>query len=1850
MTEFNIGRIRYTWRGTWNTGTEYKIDDVIQNGGSSFVCIVKHTASALFASDLENVDVVNNVPAPKWIKMTDGFAWRDQWETGAVYDKGDLALYGGIVYLCIEAHVADQLFSDNDEKWTIYSSQIAFRSEWEELTRYGVNDVVRYGGIVYRCVEEHTAADEISGLEADQNKWTVYYIGDEYKGDWQLDVQYKVNDLIKFGGSLYRANQQNTPVDDSVINFEKDAWNLVAPGYQFRGEWDSETEYGIGDVVRHGGWLFYSLADSFNDNPVTNIYQIENRTDPVVWEIVTKGINFRGDWVPENLYKTGDLVRRGGNIYVALLDTEITADGSSLDYLDNSNWELVSEGQNFKAEWSVDREYSIGDVAVLYGTAYICKLGHLSNNTNFPSLDIASAGTGFQFWDILVEAGFPGGLRSRGDLLTFNLLRDFYGDDSSFGPTNVPAGNNGELLSVNDDNSVIYKNYGETERVFYVSQDGVDDIEDSQRGVSPFKPWRSVKFACEQADDGFAGTTTVRVKTGKFEEILPIIVPKKTAVVGDELRSTTIQASKSSRSSADRPIFLSSLNRISQLIQSIISGEPLSVAKTPTNPLNPVVLKETITTTVTDEFGNTVENEEEVVLLTDNQAALDVQDLILNVRDYINFYLISSGSEPSVVSTNEKNNSSGYINAIKVLQANKEFISREVIEFTKQQFPNYIFNEQSRRNDIHRLINAWSYDLDFTGNYKSLLEARYYRNSVLGSTLEDMFYFRDSSGLRNLTVMGLNGELTPADVSTIARRPTAGAYASLDPGWGPDDDRTWIIDRSPYIQNVTTLGTACIGQKIDGALHNGGNRSIVSNDFTQVISDGIGAWVTNNGRAELVSVFSYYANISYLTTNGGIIRATNGNSSYGNHGCVADGNDDSETPLTGIVNNRTQQAIAGVFAGDFTDEIQIIEWENAGQNYSQASATFVGAGVNANVLFEEFRDDAVHKVEITDSSTEFLQRIGGGGFINIQNNAQLSESPGDALTSIRIASNDPNTEAEYLGCRITLTSGPGTGQYGYITGYDTFTRVVTVARESDNQPGWDHVVPGTPVAQTITGSTVYRIEPRPIFAEPQYQPEEYLISLSTNWGAVAYGETTETYNNIEVDFGTGEVVEDDGLVPVPAIFDVTKIGRSYSVDINDSGAGYKVGDELIITGNQIGGITPANDLFIKITETSEDSTNSIVDFEVEGIGSSGRFVAITEQGSAGAASKNGASWSEQFNMPASGDWTVLGAGDNRFVAIQTNSNLAATSLDGINWTARTMPAVRQWKSIVYGDDKFVAIASDQSGAAYSVNGGVNWTETELPTVGDSSFPEWVDIAYGKNRFVIVANSQNIAGYSDDGISWTAIDMYNDSSATPNDWVGVAYGNNRFVTVASNGQVLYSFDGETWLNAEMPIISFDVKWSKLKYAQGVFFTSTVRDDGNPTSTIATSFDGIVWQVRELASTGVWKDFTFGNPYIDQFDSTVGKNTPFWVIISNTNISNRIRTGARALGRVEVRAGVISNVKLWDTGSGYQNKPSLTLVSPTATSMATFQCRTADGVLTNPTWINRGFGYRSATTRTTITGNGFADIIPVGRFVTIENLSNFPGIGAQIIFDGNDQRYTVVTIQLIDNSNDDNNSALIRISPELKIRDELQHATAVSIRERYSQIRITGHDFLDIGTGNFENTNYPELYSRVFFSAPEEEVRELNGGRVFYTSTDQSGNFRTGELFAVEQATGIVTLSADFFDLSGLTELRIGGIRVGGSGAVIREFSTDPTFSEDSNNIVPTQRAIAAFLQNRLTLGGSEIATFSATAGQISIGGPDVIANNAELKIIIPVMAEFSGSNAGISGSMIAQNLFFRSFNE
>ena len=1867
MAEFRISRIRYTWRNSWTTATAYNRDDVIRYGGSTWICQRQHTAGTFAADQTYLANEGDTTPSPAWFKMTDGYAWRATWAGTTLYNPGDLALYGGVIYLCVTSHTSSATFVAGSSNWAVYLSADNWRSAWAQATRYGIGDIVRYNGIVYRCVVEHTSSTTALGLEIGNNDtqddstgelWQVYYEGIAYAGEWTAATRYRPNDLVKYGGSVLRCVVGHV----ALANITNANFVTEFSGQNFYNSWSSTVYYAVGDIVRHGGYLYVAAAN--------NYASISPSQDSVNWTVLSKAVEFVGTWNADADYKIGDVVRRGGNLYIATADT--THDGSSLDYLDAQNWQVVTTSQNWRGPWDINTSYSVNDIVIYLGNTYACNFEHVATDQNLPG----DNGSGFFYWDLILQAGQQSGMSLRGDLLTYDLSRALQGDGSSFGPASVPVGLENQVVIANDQNSVDYAFWGDLARVRYVSLDGVDDNTDPERGTSQFLPWRTVRYACERVDDGFAGNTTIKVAVGEYVEITPIMVPRNTVVLGAELRSTTIKASPPILSTADRPYTIAALNRVSGVIQAIIAGTTISPAKSAGNILNPVVLTEQAPVSYVppryDQFGLEIFDTVTQNLSTSNIAAIAIQAKIANMISYINFYINSTGSDPELVGTNTEITSTPYTNTLLVLEANKEFLAAEAVAFIQFVYPTYVFDAELYKTNVRRWIDAWKYDIIYTGNYKSLLEARYYTNSVLGCTAyEDMFYVRNSTGIRNCTLKGLESSLSPPVAFDLYQLPLGGSYVSLDPGWGPADTRTWIDSRSPYIQGVTTIGTGCVGQKVDGALHNGGNRSIVSNDFTQVLSDGIGAWVLNNARAELVSVFSYYAHIGYLAENGGIIRATNGNCSYGSYGVISDGINSTETPVIARNYTRAQQAIvAAAFAGDFVDEIQILEWTNAGQDYSSVTADFVGAGIDADVVFEDFRDDAVFEARLLDGNAGtalISQTIGGGGYILVQNNAQT----GDA-TTITIASNDANSITQYLGMRIIITSGAGTGQYGYITAYNNVSKVVTVARESDDQPGWDHVVPGKPLTIPLLTNTTYRIEPRVIFAAPQYSAQEVIAPTNTTWKDIIYGETTETYTNIAVtEAGTGTTL--GTIVAATATFNVVKHGRNYTLTINNGGAGYQAGQLLTINGSLLGGATPVNDLIILVTDVSDDSTNSILAAQQKTYGTgedneaaSGRFVAVSSGGSAALYSEDGVEWN-QFNMPTPGDWKCLAAGrvtypavgSYQFVAIRQDSNVAASSPDGINWTTRTMPASRLWNSVIYGGGIFIAIATDSNSAAYSLN-GTSWSSVTLPS-GDSTLNEWTDVAYGKNTYVVLGNNGNTVAkgtYNSTLNTWSwnfyIMDVIADSSAK--NWVSIAYGNDRFVAISNTGDVAYSFDGEDWLPATMPSQDGSTahNWKKIRYAQGVFFAigdTGGRDVGAdptevPSNYAAQSSDGIVWTSRTLASTAEWVSVAFGNPYIDARDSTVGKNSPMWIAIDNTDKFNKIQTGARALGRVTLSSGIIRSVKLWDPGSGYTQGPTCTLVDPNNGTEALVETRTADGVIGSTSWINRGLGYRTLSTTVTVTGNGFADVIPFGKFIVINDLTTYPTLGANLVITGLTGSYTLVALEEI-GPTDRGLAARIRITPEIKVRDNLQHLTAITIRSQFSQCRITGHDFLDIGTGNFEETNYPELYAGFYTPAPENEVVELDRGRVFYSSTDQSGNFRVGELFAVEQSTGIVTISSDFFDLAGLSELRLGGIRVGGTGAVVREFSTDPLFTADSNNIVPTQRAIAAYLASRLSVGGSEIAVGSFIAGTILVG-PDRIGNVANLRVIVPVVAEFNGATSGITGLMLAQTMFYKSF--
>ena len=194
-------------------------------------------------------------------------------------------------------------------------------------------------------------------------------------------------------------------------------------------------------------------------------------------------------------------------------------------------------------------------------------------------------------------------------------------------------------------------------------------------------------------------------------------------------------------------------------------------------------------------------------------------------------------------------------------------------------------------------------------------------------------------------------------------------------------------------------------------------------------------------------------------------------------------------------------------------------------------------------------------------------------------------------------------------------------------------------------------------------------------------------------------------------------------------------------------------------------------------------------------------------------------------------------------------------------------------------------------------------------------------------------------------------------------------------------------------------------------------------------------------------------------------------------------------------------------------------------------------------------------------------------------------------------------------------------------------------SVNVRKEFSLVRLTGHDFLQVGTGGTDTTNWPNNPTQNPNQNYQVMTNATDPGRVYYTATDESGNFYVGDQFQVNQATGNVTLDASAFDLSGLESLRLGS--VGGLiGASVNEFSTDGTLAQNSNNKVPTQNAVKTYVDGQIAgLNADKILEGDTSVETIDSGSD----GNIQFKINAGLKLQIDENGHTIPGADNASNL-------
>lgn len=1842
MAEFKLSRFKYTWDGEWSPRTRYNPDQLVSFGGKVYVSLETHTSNTNFYADLEYLN--NDTPpllVPKWELVADGVSWKGNWANSVYYKLGDTVKYGGTVYLCVDAHTASPAqildsngnvtsspglaaFASDEANWVVQLSSKDWKISWVPNTYYKINDVVRYGGRIYRANSSHQAASDITtGLEGNQSSWDIFSIADDWKGNWATNTRYKLNDIVKFGGNVYVCAVPHTSNSTTINGLPADQakWNLLHQGIEYRSTWTPSTIYKENDIVKYGSYIYKALVfhnGGTTFEPVnwivfcpgqeydvvwttTTVYQTgdivsyggnlysatdlnagRNPSTDAVWQLLFQNSRIRGDWTQVDIYKIGDVVRRGGNVYLAHKDsTNQDPDIANDDSTTNEEyWDLVIPGIRWRGVWDEGETYIVGDTVVWVASSYRCLDKHVADQGNRPDDDGADSSLEGRYWAKITDGNKINRLKNIGDIRTFGPGID----GSTIGYKALQVGTQGLALTSLSGNAV-WDPLQSTAKAYYVAEFG-EDI--ATAGTSPQNPWRTVRYACEN----ITGYATIFVRTGVYNEVLPIRVPAFVAIVGDELRSTVIQPVDTLLTADYIARILAAAEYIKDIASYVIREIPVG---------NPALAEGTLVYGIIPQnFAGTPATENETLITS---SLLDQFQTRL-----------STGNSLSINGQNVASTDIDRLNARDQIIQNRTFLKNEATLYIDAEFNDSTgaLGTDSPRwsTDLDRIFDAVIYDMLYIGNYKTIEAASYFlcASNYTRNKLQNMFLLRDGTGLRNMTFRGLEGTLGAVNIYGT-RRPTAGAYASLDPGWGVGDSAAWVGSKSPYIQNVSTFGTACVGLKIDGNLHAGGNQTIVCNDFTHILSDGIGVWCNGTGRTECVSIFTYYNHIGYLSTTGGRIRGTNGNNSYGTYGSVSEGFNIAETPIVATVNNRYYNAtVLQTLANDGVagTGLQKLFYSHAGNNYSSATANIVAAGSGATLVFDDFRDGAVSEIRIInrgDSSAE-----GGGGYVFASNTGQTGDT-----TFIQLAGSDANDAATYKGMRAVIMSGDGTGQYGYIVDYVFASKTAYIGLERQPEVTAGQTFNAAAGNQILLTSVSHLTVGDPImFTGIKFgNIQDYTVYYVKTIDTIASKITISALANLSTTFGLINGVP-TGTNPAMTVH---CIGWQHFVEgtpilatLNNT-SNYYIEPRLTFSSP---GFTTSSTTLPALRQWSSIAGNNSI------------YVAVALDSAASGYTTDGTTWLPG-TMPAQALWTKVKYAGGVFMAFATGGQ-AAKSTNGIAWTSMTMSTTAEWRDVAYGVvngvGTWVAVAANGFRAAISTD-GTTWSAFNLPEGA-----EWNSIEFGKGKFVATALSDSSTG---------AAVAYTNAAATT--WTlgsiaqgsySLAYGNNRFVALsggyAGATEVSTSFDGITW--TETVIQAQD--WRQVIYAQGLFVAIATG-----TAVAATSVDGKVWNYQTLGSSGPWCSIAFGNV------SKPGKFIVLGGLTTNSTAGRIINTGKTAQGRCKVVAGRISAFSLWDTGSGYTSAPVLVLTDPNNTSEVSTGVRISNGVLGPPTIVNAGTGYETIGTNTTITGNGYKDQYQIGSDLIISGLTRLPGPGDNIAIGGiNDYTYKLLTCVIISGSLP-NATARLSIAKDLGREESPDHGTTVEIRQQYSQVRLTGHDFLDIGLGNFTQTNYPQtLFPVGTVPAPEDEIRESNGGRVFYTSTDQDGNFRVGELFAVEQATGTVTLNAQFFALQGLEELRIGGVTVGGSGVVIREFSTDGTFTADSNNIVPTQKAIKAYLQRRVSGGGADAITGQLTAGIVRLG-PDTITTTTGEELIFGTKVVFNG---GIDGTWLAQMLF------
>ena len=637
--------------------------------------------------------------------------------------------------------------------------------------------------------------------------------------------------------------------------------------FHFAGEWASGTQYEANDIVKYGGNVYvytYGLKTSGN-----------LPTDATYWALMVEGFKFSGVYDDTETYQIGDGVTHGGKVYVAILDTQGNTPPNA------TYWSQFVDGIQWEGVYDNATAYQRNDV-VSYGggSLYLAKLdttGNLPSDTTYwekflegvSAQSVYNAGTAYTENDLVAYGGNI--YRAKGDT-TGNAPSNtthwevFVSSLNSKGTYDAATAY--ALNDVVSYGGALYKALGDTtgnvptETAYWeVFQDGI-----APRGV-----W----------------ATTTAYYPGDI-----------VTYGGNNFRSLTAHAA----GNFDTDLANGNWQKFNGGIDwkgGWAASVDYKVDDIVRDSVGTVYIANT-THTSTSDFGN-------------DRTVSGYWDLFVAGGANV-LPAIATGDQTKQLSIAEDGSTlewvqSGYsANVFHVAPHGTDATTNgkslaypfASIKYACSQVPTGATATIYVKNGTYdeQLPIVVPPNVAIVGdNQRTTIVQPASGNSDDGTTPNNeanMFQMSDGSILNKMTFKGMTGWQAGSTTDDITTSTAKGVFVCLN-------SASPITTKSPYVIECSAIGAGAIGALVDGGVHTTGNKSMLFHGYTIISDLGVGFWVKDGGKSEIVSCFTYFCYFGYATTGGGFIRALNGNNSYGNWGAVSSGFDSNETYISGAV-------------------------------------------------------------------------------------------------------------------------------------------------------------------------------------------------------------------------------------------------------------------------------------------------------------------------------------------------------------------------------------------------------------------------------------------------------------------------------------------------------------------------------------------------------------------------------------------------------------------------------------------------------------------------------------------------------------------------------------------------------------------------------------------------------------------------------------------------------------------------------------------------------------------------------------------------------------------------------------